>query len=156
MTEIQHLRSALRQTLEGDAWHGPGLRELLDTVTAPMAAARPIPGAHSIWELVLHLRAWVTAMRGRIEGVRVRLSDEENFPAVTDTSEEAWSEARRTLEEEHALLVEAMGRMDDADLDSPLLEGMSSRYHQLQGVVGHCVYHAGQIAILKRALEAGC
>ena len=140
--------------MEGEAWHGPGLHELLADVTAPMAAARPIPGAHSIWELALHIRAWLTAMRGRIEGERVRLSEEDNFPAVTDTSEEAWSEVLRTLDEEHALLAEAIGAMDGDELDAPMLEGMSPRYYQLQGVVAHCVYHAGQIAILKRALEA--
>ena len=54
-TEVGRLEEQLGRALEGDAWHGPSVLELLDGVTAHQAAAHPIAGAHSIWELVLHL-----------------------------------------------------------------------------------------------------
>jgi hypothetical protein len=55
MTETHRINSQLKRAQEGQAWHGPSLRELLDGVTAEQAAARPIPNAHSIWELVNHI-----------------------------------------------------------------------------------------------------
>jgi len=54
-TELQRLEEQLERALEGEAWHGPSLLEVLEGVSAHQAAAHPIAGAHSIWELVLHL-----------------------------------------------------------------------------------------------------
>ena len=57
MSELDRIRNQFRRAFEGEAWHGPSVLALLDGVTAQQAAAYPIPGAHSIWELVLHLTA---------------------------------------------------------------------------------------------------
>jgi hypothetical protein len=40
----------------------------------------------------------------------------------------------------------------DERLDAPILPGFSSRYVSLHGAVQHNLYHAGQIALLRRAL----
>ena len=54
-TELERLEEQLRLSFEGEAWHGPSVLEALDDVTADVASAHPIDGAHSIWERVLHL-----------------------------------------------------------------------------------------------------
>jgi hypothetical protein len=50
----------------------------------------------------------------------------------------------------------AIGTLDDARLDQPILEHpeikFSSVYVTLHGGVQHDLYHAGQIAVLKKAL----
>jgi len=80
-SELSRLEEQLGRALEGEAWHGPSVLETLEGVSAEQAAAHPIAGAHSIWELVLH-----------------------------------------------------------------------TAYTQLIGITQHNLYHAGQIAILKKAL----
>ena len=55
MSQIANLLDELKRIHNGGAWHGPALREALAGVTAEQATMRPVPGAHSIWELVLHL-----------------------------------------------------------------------------------------------------
>jgi hypothetical protein len=59
--ELRWLEQQLRTAFEGAAWHGPAVLELLAGVTQEQAFARPIPGAHAIWELVLHLGGGVPA-----------------------------------------------------------------------------------------------
>ena len=54
--EVFRLNEQLRRALQGDAWHGPSVLELLAGLSASQAASHPIAGAHSIWELVLHIR----------------------------------------------------------------------------------------------------
>ena len=77
----------LRRSFDGDAWHGDSLLEILQGVDAKKAAAHPIAGAHSIWELLLHLSAWDGAVLRRMDSdVLVELNAAENFPAVTETS----------------------------------------------------------------------
>jgi uncharacterized damage-inducible protein DinB len=150
-SEVKRIQDQLERAFAGEAWHGPSVLELLANVNAGKAAARSIASAHSIWELVLHIAAWDKAVARRLAGDRAELSDEEDWPAVNDTSDEAWRQALETLQSVHRELYEAIGRLDDARLDQPIVEGMPSVYVTLHGVIQHDLYHAGQIAILKKA-----
>ena len=130
---------------------------LLNGVTAEQAATHPIPGAHSIWELTLHIAAWEDACRRRLEGDPAQLSDEENFPPITDTSAAAWENAKAKLTSVHRRLLDVITATDDSRLDQPIINTtettFSSAYVTLHGGVQHSLYHAGQIAILKKAIE---
>ena len=152
MNEIARIVEQLKRGFEGGAWHGPGVMEILNGVTARQAAARPIPGAHSIWELVLHIAAWESACRRRLEGDRAELPTEEDWPHVADTSDEAWETTIAALKDGHRKLRESVARLDESRLDAPILQGMSSVYATLHGAVQHDLYHAGQIAVLKKAV----
>jgi uncharacterized damage-inducible protein DinB len=151
MTEVERIRDQLRRAYEGDAWCGSSLREALSGVTAERAARRPVRDAHTIWELVLHVAAWNGAVRRRLEGEPVREPAEGDFPPVTDASEAAWAGALETLAESHRRLQGAIARLDDSRLEEPVVEGMSSAYVTLHGVVQHGLYHAAQISLLKKA-----
>ncbi|MCI0697307.1 hypothetical protein L0337_35545 [candidate division KSB1 bacterium] len=54
MEEIKRIADQLKRAHEGEAWHGPSLRELLAGVTSEMAASKTLARAHNIWEIVLH------------------------------------------------------------------------------------------------------
>ena len=151
MSEAKRIQDQLERGFSGSAWHGPSVMELLADVDAAKAAARPIAGAHSIWDLVLHIAAWDQAAATRLRGDRAQLSDAEDWPAVSDTSAEAWTQALETLKRNHRELHEAIGRVEDTNLERPIVEGMASVYVTLHGVIQHDLYHAGQIAILKKA-----
>ena len=150
-SEVARIQNQLQRAFEGEAWHGPSLMELLADVDATKAAARPIAEGHSIWELVLHIAAWDKAVADRLLGGRGPVSTAENFPAVIDTSEVAWQSAIETMKENHHKLSEAMAQVEETRLDAPVVEGMSSAYVHMHGAVQHDLYHAGQIAILKKA-----
>lgn len=152
MTEVERILDQCRRAFEGNAWHGPALLELLSEVKSEDAAAHPIAAVHSIWEIVLHIGAWKNACKRRLEGDRAQLTDTEDWPIVKQTTSEKWQDAKDNLLKNHQQLLEAISRLDERRLDTPVIEGMSSVYITLQGVVQHDLYHAGQIAILKRAL----
>jgi uncharacterized damage-inducible protein DinB len=120
-------------------------------VSAEKAAARPIPGAHSIWEIALHIAAWENAARRRILGEPAQLTDEENFPPIVETDEAAWAATQAALEEGNRRLRDEISRLPESRLSEPVSEGMSSVYVTLHGVVQHTLYHAGQIALLRKA-----
>ena len=155
MTEIQRILDQLKRAYEGEAWHGPSVREVLASVTAEQAHARPLANGHTIYELVRHIAVWEDAGRRRLEGDRaqIAIASPEDWPPPDDTSEEAWEQAKRALDRGHQALVAALERVDDSKLDEPILEGLSSVYVTLHGVIQHDLYHAGQIAILKKAVS---
>ncbi len=155
MNELERIQDQLKRSLEGGAWHGPSVRELLQDVTTLQAGSRPIKDAHSIWKLALHIAAWNNAGRRRLSGERAELPDDEDWPAVSDTSETAWNNAKATLEQSYHDLQQAIATLDYDRLDQPILSGMSSVYVTLQGVIQHGLYHAGQVAMLKKAGAGG-
>ena len=105
MTRARHLAKHLERTTTGPMWHGPALAEVLDGVTAERAAARPIPGAHSIWEIVLHTIAWAEIGRARIKGQRTGdPTPAEDWPPVTATDADAWHRAVKQLDSSYRLL----------------------------------------------------
>ena len=153
-SETARIADQLRRAFDGDAWHGDSVVEILEGVTAAQAAAHPIAHAHSIWELALHIAAWDGAVLRRLGGVAVEPSDAENFPAVTDSSEAAWRRAVAEVRRVHADLVSAVLVLPDSRLGDgvPGKEGAHyTFYYMLHGVVQHELYHAGQIALLKKA-----
>jgi len=155
MTEIERIIDQLNRAFVGEAWHGPAVIEILEGITAQQAAAHPLTGGHSIWELALHITAWTRAGSRRLQGDRAQLTDVENFPPVTDSGEQAWEEARKSIKLAYEELRGAILLLDDSQLDQPIIEGMSSIYVTLHGVIQHSLYHAGQIAILKKAFSEG-
>jgi hypothetical protein len=74
--ETDRIAGQLHGAYRGPAWHGPSLKAILSDVTAERAALRPIGNAHSIWEIVLHITAWMRIARERLEASEAR--------AVTD------------------------------------------------------------------------
>ncbi|HEX2187657.1 MAG TPA: DinB family protein [Longimicrobiaceae bacterium] len=153
MTETARIVDQLRRAHDGPAWHGPSLREALDGVTAEQAAARPVPGAHTIREIVLHLAAWEDALRRRLEGERTDEPAEGDWPAAAGEGEAGWAELLGTLGERQRRLRDAAARLDDAQLDAAPYEGTFTRYVTLHGEVQHTLYHAGQIVLLRKALN---
>jgi uncharacterized damage-inducible protein DinB len=153
MTESVRLADQLRRAFEGGAWHGDSLLELLAGVSAKAAAAKPIKDAHSIWELVLHIAAWDDAVLRRTGGEAVSLKDEQNFPPVKDVSEAAWRQAIESAKKTHNELIKAVAAFPDARLQDPVA-GKTEKYYNFfymfSGIVQHELYHAGQIALLKK------
>src|ERR1019366_4420402 len=94
MTEVSRILDQLHRAYEGPAWHGPALREVLAGVTSQTAAQRPIPGAHTIWELVLHLTVWISVPTRRIAGAEIpTLPPDQDWPAAPEPSESGWQQA---------------------------------------------------------------
>ena len=152
--EIKRLDEQLKRALEGEAWHGPSVLESLAGVSADEASAHPIPGAHSIWEIVLHLTTDYGLVLRRLSGDGRQLTPEEDWPPCPAVTEENWRKATQDLTKLNQELRQAVQAFPGARLDEPLVpEVRYTAYTQFIGITQHNLYHAGQIALLKRALR---
>ena|SRR5579859_8307994 len=152
-SEASGIADQLRRAFDGDAWHGPSLMELLEDVNAATAAAKPLKNVHSIWELLLHIAAWDGAGLVRLSGKVCQLTGTKNFPSVPKPSEAAWKQAVEEAKRTHDQLVETVAGLDDARLRDRVPGKRYNFYHMLHGIAQHELYHAGQIAILKKAAK---
>jgi uncharacterized damage-inducible protein DinB len=146
----------MKRAWDGDAWHGPPLNQLVANLPAKTASARPIQGVHSIAEIVLHIAFWKGIGRSRLAGEAVFPSDAEGWPELSGNDETAWQGVLSLLKARHKELTEAIGALTDARLDDEITgkdKGYSA-YVLIHGLIQHDLYHAGQIAVLKKAAGA--
>lgn len=151
MSEVTRLVDQLERAQHGEAWHGPSLSEVLEGVTHDMAAARPLRQAHSIWEIVRHVTVWEDAVRRRLLDEHVNVTPDQDWSVVTDPSAPAWRATLAALEAGHAALKKVVAAHKDEQLDQTPLNSRSTRYVLIQGAIQHDLYHAGQIAVLRKS-----
>lgn len=154
MAETERIVDLLRRAARGKAWHGSAVHETLMGVTAAQARHRPLPAAHSIWEIVLHMTAWNDEVRERLDGRASRsLPAEEDWPLVADPSESRWAEALKRLDESERRLRATVAAVPERRFDELLgdASGPWTVYVTMHGIIQHELYHAGQIALLKKA-----
>ena len=150
MAERDRIVDQLDRAFEGEAWHGPSVLEVLEGMTWKKAVEKPVPDAHSVWEIVLHMTAWEEVVRRRLLGETVNLTDEQDWPPAANPSQAGWSRALEALRAGHARLREIAAGITDNELDSSPGGKYSTRYVLLHGIIQHDLYHAGQIAVLKK------
>ena len=153
MSEIDRILDQMERAYSGEAWHGPDLKQLLDGVSAEDASKHPVAGAHSIWELVNHIAAWNVIVHQKSKGEASEVTTEIDWPPVWEANDVAWKRALEKLAESRTRLRNYVKALRDDQLDEPIVRENYSRYVLLHGLVQHDLYHAGQIAVLKKALR---
>lgn len=160
MQESERIADLSRRVMAGDPWHAGNVADLLADVSAREAAARPVPGVHSIWEIVLHLTGWVDEVRERVDGKPAGTPAVGDWPAIGRPTAARWTTVRRDLRAAYRRLEATIAQVNNRELVKPVTDFRSrkdgtglSRYLTVHGVIHHAAYHAGQIAMLKRALR---
>lgn len=153
----QDLVKQLRRQHDGEPWHGPSRATVLEGITADEAAWRPAADAHSIWDLVLHMRSWTLEVLRRANGGAPGEPEDGDWPAPPrkPTADE-WQKALRSLDDAHAALIAAVGAMPAdrlsarvGDTSTPD-ESRISVAAMVRSLAEHDIYHTGQVAMLKR------
>ena len=154
-TETVRIADQLRRALSGNAWHGSPLSELLANVNAEQAAARPVPTAHSIWELVLHIEVWAHAALGATKGTPMAkiVGTEEDWRSAGNGAA-AWTSAQASLFSTGEQLAKAIEEFGDDRLKEIVPGRKYDFYHLFHGIVQHSLYHGGQIALVKKAASS--
>jgi uncharacterized damage-inducible protein DinB len=151
MNEVERIVDQLDRAYNGSAWHGDPLVAILKDVDADRARRRPLSGGHTIWELALHIAAWELVVIRRLHGEVVHeLPPEQDWEPVVETGQADWAGVRSRLEQRHGELRAAILAFPSARLDEQVPGRDYSYYVMFHGVVQHTLYHAGQIALLKK------
>lgn len=155
-SESVRIADQLRRALTGDPWHGSPVVDLLSGVTAEQSRTRPLPLAHNIWELVVHIDVYLQVGFEATQGVPAPklYGTEKDWPPLHDDSAAAWAAAQQRMFQNAEKLAQAIEKFDDARLQATVPGRPYDFYYLFHGIVQHSLYHGGQIAMLKKALSA--
>ena len=152
MKASELLLDVLEEGYSKKAWHGPNLKQALKGLTAKEAAWRPAAGRHNVWEEALHAAYWKYDVRRILEGGKrgsfvLKGSNFFARPEKGQMTEAAWKADKGILEKEHRRLREAV--------KNRVKRGREKKVARLiYGAAFHDIYHAGQIRLLRRLMEA--
>jgi len=145
------LSSEFRKAYSGDAWHGNNLSSIVSSVPYNNAYRRPIPNAHTIAELVLHITAWTEEVISRLMDNVSKDPDQGDWPVVEEESSEAWD----VILSEFQIANEKLNNLAMMITDEQWLENVSrptdvkqAKWELLNGLIQHHAYHGGQISLL--------
>ncbi|MFL5381706.1 MAG: DinB family protein [Longimicrobiaceae bacterium] len=159
MDEIERIANQLSRIIDGDPWYGSNIADVLHDLTARQAAHRPIPQAHTIWEIALHITTWNREVLRRLRTGVARDPEDGDWPEQPEATEENWRWTVDVLEASFRDLLAAVSafpaaRLDEVlgeERDRPLGSGVSF-YVLLHGIVQHNVAHTAQMSLLKKAV----
>src|SRR5580692_12302911 len=151
MRQTERIADSYRAATLKAAWYGPSLAELLAGISPDLATTRPVPGSHSISELLQHLLLWNERIRKTSDGNSLpRWQPEKDWaepPIPWNELVSRWSQSRELLEEKIRIF-------PVADL-AKQVPGRNYSYETMfQGIVEHAIYHSGQIAMALSMLRA--
>lgn len=155
----RQLLDLIDEAFDHKSWHGTTLLGSVRGVKAQVAAWRPSPYRHNIWEVVVHAAYWKYAVRRRLNGEkrgRFTVPGSNWFPRGIDAGgggalrAREWARDVRLLVDEHRRLREAVESTSERSLDRPLGGGSVTPAYLIRGIAAHDLYHAGQIQLLKR------
>ncbi len=151
VNEVKRIEDQFSRAFSGEAWYGDSLSEILADVTAEKAVARSVFNVHSIMEIVLHITFTQDIMRRRIEGEDIAIAGGEDLFLIESAGEAEWNNALEELEASHKKLRDVIQKLGEEDLHKKVINQEHTIYFLTEGLIQHLVYHAGQIAILKKA-----
>jgi uncharacterized damage-inducible protein DinB len=152
-TDPKQLAAEIRRTVAGPMWHGPAIMEAVSGLTYVAANSRPIAGAHTIWELALHIASWADIARTRLGPSIMRDPiRSKDWPPVPNPSPATWRQALEQIESSYEALAIQVGSLSADDLGRVVPGRDYTIETMARGVIEHGTYHAGQIVLLKKAL----
>lgn len=158
-TEATRAADLLTRILDGEPWHADNLATLLDDVTAAEAGTRIAPGTHTIAELALHMTGWAGEVQARLTGSLAGTPPQGDWPNPGDGTPARWASMRDALYAAHRRLRDTISGLGDDVLARPVRDergdgAAATGYQSAHGIQHHSVYHAGQIAMIKKALRS--
>jgi hypothetical protein len=155
MTDV--LLALLDEAYDHRSWHGTNLRGSIRGLTPELAAWRPGPGCHNIWETVVHAAYWKYVVRRRLTG-----APRASFPLAGSNwwarpdrgGATEWRADVALLAAQHRQLREAVASCSPARLNRRRAGSAFTGAALVRGAAAHDLYHAGQIQLLKRLAGA--
>ncbi|WP_162618496.1 DinB family protein [Pedobacter yulinensis] len=150
----EQITNELKKAYQGEPWHGDSLLSIIARCSAHKVFSHPVPGAHSVAEIVLHLTAWTREIISRLSGHAAGEPAMGDWPVAQEQTESYWNGLVQDLKNSNEELLRITGRMQAEEWLQPAgvhaaeAGGEITCFALVNGLIQHHAYHAGQISLL--------
>ena len=153
--EVEYIVTTLHSVLQDEPWYGEPVMKILQAVDPSIIYKKPNENSHSLIELLYHMNTWAEFTLKRL--VKDEEKDLEAFEKLDwreiDPNEHTWEKGMAQFKVTHDLIIELLESKDDKFL-SEKVDGREYNFRfLLHGLIQHDIYHAGQIAYVKKLLS---
>lgn len=153
--EVQSIIRNLQNVHSGQPWFGKPVHALLEEVNPATVYRRPNNTGHSLIDLLYHMITWAGFVLKRVEG------ETEKDPAafekldwrIIDPAVHSWEKGVEEFKSIHSTIIKLLESKEDDFLKEKVEDREFNFRFMLNGLIQHNIYHAGQIALLKKILE---
>jgi uncharacterized damage-inducible protein DinB len=145
----------LNQLYEKGAWFGDTYLEKLADVSDKEAFTQPMPGVHSIAELVAHVIYWRSPTIKRLSGEKeyqASVDHPENWQSAEHLKAKGWKKLLKEFDESQNKLTALLKAAKPEFFREEYSAGNSWEY-VTEGIIQHDIYHLGQLGLVKRMIR---
>lgn len=151
----QDLIKQLHDLLHGPLWLDEHFDKKLNSISAEEAFVNPIPGLHSVAELLSHLNVWLRACMDRMTGIENNLKDNspDDWKSNARLKADGWEVLKEEFFDLHDELIRLIETSDDAFFEQTY-HGSAFTYSDIMhGLIHHNAYHLGQMGLTIKFLK---
>ena len=152
---IQHYVSSFESLYEGEPWFGRSITSIVSEIQPTQAFKKNAPTSHSIYEILAHMLSWRELFVKRLNGdhsSRIESNSVADWPPLPSEKTAAnWEQLLNKLSENQQVLINALKKTDDSQLDKEFAKTNATLETHLEGNLQHDIYHLGQIALLNKS-----
>jgi uncharacterized damage-inducible protein DinB len=140
----------LDTVFRGDAWHGPSLMEIINSLPLEKATEKHSFSTNTITQHIFHLTAWRLFVIEKLnDNIHYSLETEaDNWGKPEDVGIESFNVLVSKLKKSHIDLLEKLEGYDDDILEKDVPGEYYNYYKLLNGLIQHDTYHLGMIWVL--------
>ncbi|WP_341224608.1 DinB family protein [uncultured Arcticibacterium sp.] len=148
--ELEKIIDNLETVFRGDAWHGPSVLEMLNSLPEKVVDQKRGYSKRTIAKLIYHLVAWRMFIIEKLaDNIHYTLeTEEDNWGKPEMTSQENWQNLIQLFKDTQKKLVDLLEEQNDELLNRRVPGEHYDFYKLLTGMIQHDTYHLGMIWVL--------
>lgn len=147
---LEKITENLETVFRGDAWHGPSVTEITNSLPAEVVDKKQGSSKKTIAQLIFHMVAWRKFILAKLDdSIHFSLATEEdNWGTAEQTSAANWKMLLAELSSLQNQIIERLEELDDDLLDRQVPGEYYNFYTLLNGLIQHDTYHLGMIWVV--------
>lgn len=142
----------IMEVWEGN-WTEVNLKDVLAEINFKEATAT-VPGfTNTIASLINHLTFYNEVMLQRLNGTAPQIPGANGFDVPEIKNKPGWQMLKQNCYQSFVLLAEAVKKLPEEKLFTPILPTLSETYKSLHGIAEHGHYHTAQIIYLDKWIK---
>jgi len=153
--QIQSIIRNLQNVLSGEPWFGKPVYSLLEEVDRSKVYIKSNENSHSLADLLYHLITWAEFTLKSLERAgeeEIRAIEELDWRKI-DPAVHTWEKGLAELKSIHEKIILTIKDKNDEFLSEKVEFRKYNFRILLNGLIQHDIYHAGQIAYVKKLLS---